>query len=83
MSRQCAVEVRRVMHERALSVNLDPEIEAECISDLSQHCSELTAKSEVCSLLSLSITFHHYCCQRLLTTVMSNSSGSIGRATDL
>jgi len=39
-----------VMHERALSVNLDPEIEAECISDLSQHCSELTAKSEVCSL---------------------------------
>ena len=41
------VEVRRVMHERAISVNLDPEIEADCIHDLSQHCSDLTAKSEV------------------------------------
>jgi len=35
------------MHERAVSVNLDPQIEAECIHDLSQHCSELTAKSDV------------------------------------
>jgi len=42
------MEVRRVMHERALSVNLDPQIEAECIRDLSHHCSDLTAKSEVC-----------------------------------
>jgi len=40
------------MHERALSVNLDPQIEAECIHDLSQHCSDLTAKSQVRSLLS-------------------------------
>jgi len=39
-----------VMHERALGVDLAPDIEAECIRDLSQHCSDMTAKSEVCSL---------------------------------
>jgi len=38
------------MHERALGVDLAPDIEAECIRDLSQHCSEMTAKSEVCLL---------------------------------
>jgi len=36
-----------VMHERALSVHLEPQIEAECIHDLSKLCSEKTAKSEV------------------------------------
>jgi len=53
VSRQCAVEVRRVMHERALGVDLDPQIEAVCLHDLSQRCSEATAKSEVSSLLQL------------------------------
>ena len=62
MSRQCAVEVRRVMHERALSVNLDPQIEAECIHDLSQHCSDLTAKSEVRLVISATIFDHIMLC---------------------
>lgn len=50
------------MHERALSVNLDPQIEIECLQDLSQHCSELTAKSEVCEIYlpSANIGVIHY-----------------------
>jgi len=49
-----------VMHERAISVNLDPEIEADCIHDLSQHCSDLTAKSEVHRVIIVAILIPPY-----------------------
>lgn len=39
--------MKRVMRERALSVDLDPEIEAHCLPDLGQFCSDKTLKSEV------------------------------------
>ena len=45
-----------MMHERALGVDLAPDIEAECIRDLSQHCSDMTAKAEVC-LLPANVSF--------------------------
>jgi len=48
------------MHERAISVNLDPEIEADCIHDLSLHCSDLTAKSEVCRVIIVAVFIPPY-----------------------
>lgn len=35
-----------MMHERAYSVDLDPQIEAGCLTDLASHCSDKTGKSE-------------------------------------
>lgn len=46
VSRTCSFEVRRVMRERALSVDLDPQIADACLSDLGEHCSDKTLKSE-------------------------------------
>jgi Golgi apparatus protein 1 len=46
VSRQCTFEVRRVMHDRARSVNLEPMIEQSCLNDLAAHCSERTGKSQ-------------------------------------
>jgi len=59
------------MHERSLSVNLDPEIEAECLHDLSQHCSELTAKSEV----RHDVTVFTYCSVVLVSFISLISRG--------
>ncbi|UYV66112.1 GLG1 [Cordylochernes scorpioides] len=39
LSRECLYEVRRVMRQRAASVDLHPEIEEPCVLDLSQLCS--------------------------------------------
>ena len=53
MSEECESEVRRVMNERAHSVDLDPQIEAGCLTDLAQFCSHKTGKSEVSNITPL------------------------------
>ncbi|KAK6184750.1 hypothetical protein SNE40_007151 [Patella caerulea] len=40
ISRGCKHEIRRVLRQRAKSVDLEPEIEEKCMIDLSEHCSE-------------------------------------------
>ena len=35
---QCADEIERVLEQRAISVNLHPEIEDQCRLDLTQNC---------------------------------------------
>lgn len=40
LSRSCIFEVRRIMKERASNVELEPEVEDKCLSDLAQFCSE-------------------------------------------
>lgn len=47
ISRQCEYEVRRVMHERAYGVDLDPQVEAGCLQELAELCSGKTGKSQV------------------------------------
>lgn len=42
LSPNCALEVRRVMRQRAISVDLIPEVEDECLDDLSIMCLEST-----------------------------------------
>ncbi|KAF5273634.1 hypothetical protein FQR65_LT04634 [Abscondita terminalis] len=42
----CTDQIRRVMRQRAINVDLLPEIEEPCLSDLSTFCSENTAKGE-------------------------------------
>lgn len=47
LARECLYEVRRVMRQRAVSVDLLPEIEEPCISDLGKFCSLNVEKGEV------------------------------------
>ena len=58
ISRECASQVRRVMRERAISVNLRPEVEEACLVDLSKHCLDKTEKEQV--RFSLFPFFHPY-----------------------
>lgn len=42
----CTDQIRRVMRQRAISVDLVPEVEEVCLDDLSYHCFDKTAKGE-------------------------------------
>lgn len=42
----CVEQIRRVMRQRAVSVDLQPEVEEVCLDDLSLYCFDKTAKSE-------------------------------------
>uniref|UniRef100_A0AAY4DCF9 Golgi apparatus protein 1 n=1 Tax=Denticeps clupeoides TaxID=299321 RepID=A0AAY4DCF9_9TELE len=42
LSRDCKVEVQRILHQRALDVKLDPELQKRCMTDLGKWCSEKT-----------------------------------------
>lgn len=46
LSRNCLQEVKRVMRQRAQSVDLYPEIEEPCLEDLSEFCYDKTKKGE-------------------------------------
>ncbi|KAM8895295.1 Golgi apparatus protein 1-like isoform 1-T1 [Spinachia spinachia] len=42
LSRDCKVEVQRILHQRALDVKLDPKLQKLCMTDLGKWCSEKT-----------------------------------------
>ncbi|XP_060924891.1 Golgi apparatus protein 1-like isoform X1 [Limanda limanda] len=42
LSRDCKVEVQRILHQRALDVKLEPELQKKCMTDLGKWCSEKT-----------------------------------------
>ncbi|XP_034948080.1 Golgi apparatus protein 1 [Chelonus insularis] len=43
---ECLEEIRRIMRQRAISVDLQPEIEEVCLNDLATYCYDKTAKGE-------------------------------------
>uniref|UniRef100_A0A3P9JN31 Golgi apparatus protein 1 n=1 Tax=Oryzias latipes TaxID=8090 RepID=A0A3P9JN31_ORYLA len=42
LSRDCKVEVHRILHQRALDVKLDPELQRRCMTDLGKWCNDRT-----------------------------------------
>ncbi|XP_072527934.1 Golgi apparatus protein 1 isoform X2 [Salminus brasiliensis] len=42
LSRDCKTEVQRILHQRALDVKLDPDLQKRCMIDLGKWCSEKT-----------------------------------------
>ncbi|XP_067007577.1 Golgi apparatus protein 1 [Anabrus simplex] len=42
----CLEEIRRVMRQRAISVDLQPEVEEVCLEDIAANCFEKTGKGE-------------------------------------
>ena len=43
---ECLEEIRRVMRQRAINVDLQPEIEEVCLTELASYCYDKTAKGE-------------------------------------
>lgn len=41
------MEVQRILHQRALDVKLDPELQRRCMTDLGKWCSEKTDTEQV------------------------------------
>lgn len=46
VSPKCAAHVERAMHQRAVDVNLMPEIQTKCVVDLGKYCSDQVEKGE-------------------------------------
>lgn len=46
LKKNCLDEIRRVMRQRAVDVDLQPEIEEVCLEDLASFCFDKTAKGE-------------------------------------
>uniref|UniRef100_A0A6Q2X410 Golgi apparatus protein 1 n=1 Tax=Esox lucius TaxID=8010 RepID=A0A6Q2X410_ESOLU len=42
LSRDCKMEVQRILHQRALDVKLDPDLQKRCMTDLGKWCSDKT-----------------------------------------
>lgn len=54
LSRDCKVEVQRILHQRALDVKLDPELQKRCMTDLGKWCSEKTDAGQVRQIMTMS-----------------------------
>lgn len=50
LEKSCLKQIRRVMRQRAISVNLQPEIEEACLKDLGFYCHKLTEGQEMACL---------------------------------
>ncbi|CDQ72702.1 unnamed protein product [Oncorhynchus mykiss] len=72
LSRDCKVEVQRILHQRALDVKLDPELQRRCMTDLGKWCSE---KAESGQELD--------CLQDHLEDLVSECKDVVGNLTEL
>ncbi|XP_049872033.1 Golgi apparatus protein 1 isoform X2 [Pectinophora gossypiella] len=73
----CEQQVRRVMRQRAVSVDLLPEIEDFCIDDLANLCFENTGKGEEILCLQNKIKDLSPKCKEVVTNFTETQSGHI------
>uniref|UniRef100_A0A8C0YQ62 Golgi apparatus protein 1 n=1 Tax=Cyprinus carpio carpio TaxID=630221 RepID=A0A8C0YQ62_CYPCA len=72
LTRDCKVEVQRILHQRALDVKLDPELQKRCMTDLGKWCSEKTDTGQELE-----------CLQDHLEELVSNCRDVVGNLTEL
>uniref|UniRef100_A0A8C8LNX2 Golgi apparatus protein 1 n=1 Tax=Oncorhynchus tshawytscha TaxID=74940 RepID=A0A8C8LNX2_ONCTS len=72
LSRDCKVEVQRILHQRALDVKLDPELQRRCMTDLGKWCSEKTESGQELE-----------CLQDHLEELVSECRDVVGNLTEL
>uniref|UniRef100_A0A671NUJ3 Golgi apparatus protein 1 n=1 Tax=Sinocyclocheilus anshuiensis TaxID=1608454 RepID=A0A671NUJ3_9TELE len=72
LSRDCKTEVQRILHQRALDVKLDPELQQRCMTDLGKWCSEKTEAGQELE-----------CLQYHLDDLVSNCRDVVGNLTEL
>uniref|UniRef100_A0A8C5HQP1 Golgi apparatus protein 1 n=1 Tax=Gouania willdenowi TaxID=441366 RepID=A0A8C5HQP1_GOUWI len=72
LSRDCKVEVQRILHQRALDVKLEPELQRRCMTDLGKWCSEKTEAGQELE-----------CLQDHLEDLVSDCRDVVGNLTEL
>ncbi|KAK3549021.1 hypothetical protein QTP70_025094 [Hemibagrus guttatus] len=72
LTRECKVEVQRILHQRALDVKLDPELQKRCMTDLGKWCSEKTDTGQELE-----------CLQEHLEDLMADCRDVVGNLTEL
>uniref|UniRef100_A0A8C1ABK7 Golgi apparatus protein 1 n=1 Tax=Cyprinus carpio carpio TaxID=630221 RepID=A0A8C1ABK7_CYPCA len=72
LTRDCKVEVQRILHQRALDVKLDPELQKRCLTDLGKWCSEKTDTGQELE-----------CLQDHLEELVSSCRDVVGNLTEL
>ncbi|XP_026167107.1 Golgi apparatus protein 1 isoform X4 [Mastacembelus armatus] len=72
LSRDCKLEVQRILHQRALDVKLDPELQRRCMTDLGKWCSEKTEAGQELE-----------CLQDHLEDLVSDCREVVGNLTEL
>uniref|UniRef100_A0A674C106 Golgi apparatus protein 1 n=1 Tax=Salmo trutta TaxID=8032 RepID=A0A674C106_SALTR len=72
LSRDCKVEVQRILHQRALDVKLDPDLQKRCLTDLGKWCSEKTGTGQELE-----------CLQDHLEDLLSGCGEVVGNLTEL
>jgi golgi apparatus protein 1 len=68
LSQSCFNEVKRVMRQRAISVDLIPEVEDNCLEDLSTYCFDKTQKGEEMQCLQEKLEELTKECKKAVTT---------------
>lgn len=77
LSGECLREVRRVMRQRAVSVDLIPEVEDECLPDLAAYCFERTEKGEEMQCLQDNIEKLLAPCKKAVTTYTIDEAANV------
>ncbi|XP_066541747.1 Golgi apparatus protein 1b [Hoplias malabaricus] len=72
LTRDCKVEVQRILHQRALDMKLDPELQKRCMTDLGKWCSEKTETGQELE-----------CLQDHLDDLVSDCKDVVGNLTEL
>lgn len=74
---ECYKEVKRVMRQRAISVELIPEVEDVCLEDLSTFCYDKTKKGEEMNCLQENLEKLQANCKAAVTTYTEEEAGHV------
>lgn len=74
---ECVEEVRRVMRQRAVSVDLIPELEEECLDDLSVYCFDKTEKGQEMQCLQDNLERLTEACRKAVSTYTEDEAGHV------
>lgn len=77
LSQNCFQEVKRVMRQRAVSVDLIPEVEDVCLDDLAAFCFDKTQKGEEMDCLQNHLEELTKECKKAVTTYTEEESAHI------
>ncbi|CAO1434349.1 unnamed protein product [Diamesa serratosioi] len=77
LSETCFQEVKRVMRQRAISVDLIPEVEDSCLEDLATNCFDKTKKGEEMECLQQHLEELTNDCKSAVTTYTEEESEHI------
>lgn len=77
LSQNCFQEVKRVMRQRAVSVDLIPEVEDVCLDDLAVFCFDKTLKGEEMECLQNHLEELSSECKKAVTTYTEEESAHV------